>query len=163
MKKGLSALTVIIAAVFLLSGCTAGSGALREHSFDQGLSVSLPGGFRQQSREGSDILMAGPDGVLFMAVRDTLESLGDRGYDTDSITLEDYFGLVQDANGITKEETEGTEAVFVRHSGQTDYTYFLTVRQGTDAFWTIWFISPANAEEDPVASFREWAGTISVD
>ncbi|MBQ1465503.1 MAG: hypothetical protein IIZ17_02360 [Eubacteriaceae bacterium] len=168
VKRKLLFLLCLIAA-FSFTSCAfpAGSSSPEEYMLGEELCVTMSSGFKaSEDMPGADVYLSKGDECALYAVRDTAETLGGYGYDPDGIDLAAYFDLVCAANGISPEPSDGSQepyAVFRRTAGETEYWYYVTVRECPGAFWTVYLISPVReGEESAPQTLSDYGSSIRV-
>lgn len=101
---------------------------------------------------------------LMTAVREGFDVLAASGAGDADTTLEEYIGIVERINGVTF-ETDAYGNPFATYVSEIDgknFTYYFTVRKGSDAFWLVNFACPESEQGTWLPQFALWANSIRV-
>lgn len=129
----------------------------------EGMSVTLTKGFRKKSVSGFTVgYNSGQAGVL--ALREAFTSITDGA----SMSLEDYAQLVLNNNrqrvsiddGI-KQSDGLTYMEYIATSDNREYSYFVTMFKGSDAFWLVQFFCKSTEYTEYRPYFINWAKTVT--
>ena len=87
----------------------------------------------------------------------------------DNITLDDYKGYVLEANSkySPKEDNSFDGLTVLRYESyieakKTNFTYFVSLYKGTDAFWIVQFACKSSEYADYEQYFVKWARSVRV-
>ena len=167
MVRKKSCLLLCLTAMFILSACSvSGAGSsYEEYTLGTELAITMKSGFSASEMPGADIYLSKGSEFALLAIRDTAESLAGYGYDPEQLDQYSYFDLVSKANGFTPVSGEADSppfAVYRRSSGDTEYWYYVTVRECAEAFWTIYLICPAGDETECPQTIYNYASSIRI-
>ena len=169
MKKIISAFVLICVLVSVLCGCSllsAKSGSDKEFS-GEGLTITLTDNFRTAEIEGYTLCYDSFD-VAVYALKENFEVFENAGLD--NVTLDDYKGYVLDANSkySPKEDNSFDGLTVLRYESyieakKTNFTYFVSLYKGTDAFWIVNFMCLESDRDTYQPLFELWSSTIEVE
>jgi len=159
MESLLSEITQKYPMIFALLGSIGGNegGAAQDeefHMITDDFGIWLPS--ELEAIDGTQFDAAfGNDDVAVFLLEEDYESLG-----TDSLTLEEYFELVREANAAQNpteiKDNDGVPYMtFV--SAETGYIYYLSACQGEDSFWLMQFCCLEEDYPEYEDLFHEWA------
>lgn len=168
MKKVISAFVLICVLVSVLCGCSllsAKSGSDKEFS-GEGLTITLTDNFRTAEIEGYTLCYDSFD-VAVYALKENFEVFENAGLD--NVTLDDYKGYVLKANSkySPKEDNFFDGLTVLRYESyieakKTNFTYFVSLYKGTDAFWIVQFACKSSEYADYEQYFVKWARSVRV-
>jgi len=166
MKIAKSAAALLLAAVLcLLTACAAVPGETQVYRSNGagGITLEMQAGMKEKAANGLDVFFAGRK-VMFSALKETPEELAQAGIDAAGLDVEGYAALVAENNGLeggfTADEMGNLHVTYDRTVDGVDYTYYATVRQNGEDFWTFNFACFTREKDTYLPYFPQWADTI---
>ena len=168
MKKTVCVLLFMGVLISLFAGCSffaAKNGDAKEFSSD-GLTLTLTDKFSKAEIEGYTVCYDSLD-VAVYALKESFEVFENAGLD--NVTLDDYKGYVLDANSkySPKGDNSFDGLTVLRYESyieaeKTNFTYFVSLYKGTDAFWIVQFACKSSEYADYEQYFVKWAKSVRV-
>ena len=160
MKRLTALIGVLMLAAALLTGCSASA---KTYDTGAGMSLSLPGNFKEYSVDGQTAAYESNKAIVTV-LKETFTDLENAGLELDEASaVEDYAQIVMVNNGLytTLEEKDGvTYFVYEMSVDDYDISYMATVTKGSDAFWLVQFACESKNFEKQQPDFISWAKSI---
>lgn len=135
------------------------------YSYD-GVSLFMEDGMVESEGEGFTVY-AYSNTSMFAGIKEDASVFTDAGLDINDFTLEDYAEIVQNGNGLETpfavDAAGNLSATYNSNQNGTDFFYYATVKQGTDAFWVFTFACFAEDEALYLPQFQLWASSMVLD
>lgn len=131
-----------------------------------GLTIRMAEGMEEDELEGYAMFYYG-ESCMMTALKETFEEFESVGYDAENSSLEDYCEIVKEANGLDfpfEKDSYGYPYIsYINEVDGNNFTYYTTVRKGSDAFWLVTMACLEDEEELWLPQFEEWGSTITVE
>lgn len=144
-----------------LSAC----GAKAKTFSKEGLTITLTTEFQEKEIVSQTLYLQSSD-VIFVALKETNDSLTEAGYNVEEMNASAYAKVVIANNNMeaTVEEDENLITFsYSKNVSDKDICYVAYTFKGTDAFWLCQFACDVKDEQDFRPQFKAWAKTIVVE
>ena len=132
-----------------------------------GLKITVNDGIVTSQQEGYDLFAFDQknDKCALTVLKESFEIFQEYGYDTDSMTVEEYADLVSQSNGGITFNTNEFGDLFSTYDAEvegTNYSYYSCVFKGTDAFWLITYFCHSDDVAEYYPIFAQWNHTVEL-
>ena len=159
MKKKIIFVTLILAFIFVLTGCTP-----KEKIFDKKeFKITLTEEFEEDKLEGYNYYFTSKKSAL-TALKETFTDLEQIQINSES-TLDDYANAVLKANNKEIEAKKEADFIYFTYDSvvQENKVFYLSVmKKGKDGFWLINFFGLYENKDTLEPEFLKYAKTINV-
>lgn len=144
-----------------LSAC----GAKAKTFSKEGLTITLTTEFQEKEIVSQTLYLQSSD-VIFVALKETNDSLTESGYNVEEMNTSAYAKIVIENNNveaIVEEDENLTTFSFCKNVSGKNICYVAYTFKGTDAFWLCQFACDVKDEQNFRPQFKVWAQTIIVE
>lgn len=162
--KKIAALALSLVLILSLGACGGGSG-LKTYDMGGGFSIDMDSGMEESTVEGYTYFYHS-NTCAALVLKEDFSMFTAAGVDLTTFSLEDYADMVclaNDLDGSFKKDSNGNlVTTYSMDVNGQEFYYYVTVREGSDAYWLINFYCMNSQQDKYAPKFESWNNSIKV-
>lgn len=156
---------LLFALILTLSLTCCGGSSFKTYDMGGGVSIDMDSGMSKDQAEGYTYYYHNNySGALVL--KESFSDFTAAGIDVTTYSLEDYAELIRVTNdmkdGFKKDVNGNLVMTYALTVNSQEFFYYVTVREGSDAFWLINFFCLNSQKDKYQPRFEAWNNTIKV-
>lgn len=133
--------------------------------FDSGIGLSIKmSDFMEENKSGDNYVYYFSDDVMVSIKKISFEELEKNGSGDSNTSLEAYASMVEEGKPDVHFEFENERAAttYTAEDKKGEYSFFVTLRKGKDAFWMINYSCVLEDADEMKPQFEKWDQTVKL-